>query len=97
MTNRIATPATGYRATHPGRILRRELEARGMTQAQLAAQMERPAQVISQIVREKKSVTPETALGLEQVLGIAAHVWLNLQTNYDLALARSARKERLAD
>ena len=68
-----------------------------MTQAALAARMGRPTQVINQIIGEKKAVTAETARGLEHVLGIPRHIWMNLQSNYALALDRLAEEERLED
>lgn len=79
-------------AYHPGEYIADELEARGMTQRELAKQMGRPYQVINEIVRGKKAVTAETALELEDVLGICAQTWLNLQTGYDLTLALQRRK-----
>lgn len=95
MAIRLKPHEHGYRATHPGRILRGELEARGMTQADLAARMGRPPQVINQIASEKKAVTAQTARGLEHVLGIPRHVWMNLQSNYELAVDRLQEEERL--
>ena len=95
MAIRLKPHEHGYRATHPGRILRSELEARGMTQADLAARMGRPPQVINQIAGEKKAVTAETARGLEHVLGVPRHVWMNLQSNYELAVDRLKEEERL--
>ena len=95
MAIRLKPLEHGYRATHPGRILRRELEARGMTQADLAARMGRPPQVVNQIASEKKAVTAQTARGLEHVLGIPRHVWMNLQSNYELAVDRLQEEAQL--
>ena len=75
-------------ALHPGNLLKEELDERGITQKELADRMGRPAQVINQIVQEKKSVTPQTALELERVLGVNARLWLNLQQNHDLVRER---------
>ena len=77
----------------PGEILEEELEARGMSQKELAARMQRPPQVINEIIKAKKSITPETAIGLEKALGIDAHFWSNLESSYRLALARNRDKE----
>ena len=52
------------RVTPPGRVIRRELDARGWTQKDLAEITGRPEQAISQIVRGHKQITPETALQL---------------------------------
>ena len=72
----------------PGEVLKEELEARGLTQKQLAARMSRPVQMVSELCRGKRELTPKTALGLERVLGIAAHIWLGLETDYRLKLER---------
>jgi len=76
------------RAIHPGIYLGEELEARGMTQAELARRMERPVQVVDEVVRGRKAISAEMALGLERVLGTPSRVWLNLQSMYALARVR---------
>ncbi len=72
----------------PGEILAEELAARGMTQKELAQRMGRPAQSINEVVRGKRALTAETALDLERVLGIEAVLWVRLEGDYRLALAR---------
>ena len=72
----------------PGEILAEELAARGMTQKELAQRMGRPAQSINEVVRGKRALTAETALDLERVLGIEAGLWVRLEGDYRLALAR---------
>ena len=81
----------------PGEILAEELEARGMTQKELAARLGRPAQAINEIIKAKKAITPETAIGLERVLGIDAQFWTNLESNYRMTLARLQEQAMLAD
>lgn len=75
-------------AIPPGETLAEELEAREMTQTELARQMGRPVQAINEIVRGKKEITAQTALQLEEVLGTPAHVWLGLESDYRLVRAR---------
>ncbi|HRC62594.1 MAG: HigA family addiction module antidote protein [Dehalococcoidia bacterium] len=65
-------------AIHPGELLAEELEARGLTQRQLALNIDRTVQAINEIVRGKKAITAETALQLEEALGVPAHLWVNL-------------------
>ena len=77
---------------HPGELLAEELEIRGLTQRELATTMERPVQAINEIVKGKKSITAETAVQLEDALGIPAHLWLNMQSTFDLRRARQARQ-----
>ncbi len=76
------------RAIHPGIYLGEEIEAHGMTQTELARRMERPVQVINEVIRGHKAISNETALGLERVLGTPARVWMNLQSMYELTRAR---------
>ena len=66
----------------PGEVLREEIEALGINQTQLAAALGRPVQVVNEIVRGKKAITQETALELERVLGIGAHVWAGVESAY---------------
>lgn len=80
----------------PGEVLAEELAARGMTRKELAAQLGRPAQAVDEIIRAEKAITPDTARGLEKVLGIAADFWLNLESTYRLTLARNRERESRA-
>ena len=74
--------------SHPGSLLAEELEVRGMSQRELARRIGRPYQVVNEIVRGRKAITPETALQLEAEFGTRAYIWLGLQAKYDLAVAR---------
>ena len=74
----------------PGEVLEEELEARGMTQKELAARLGRPAQAINEIVKAKKAITPDTAIMLEKALGIDAQFWANLEIDYRMTLARNS-------
>ena len=65
--NRLAA-----RATAPGTILKRELEARGWSQKDLSAIVGRPEKTISAIMQGRKAITPETATGLSAALGTSA-------------------------
>lgn len=73
---------------HPGELLAEEIEARGMTQRELAIAMGRAPQVVSEIVRGRRGISAETALQLEAALGTAAHIWVGLDADYRLALAQ---------
>ena len=80
----------------PGEILAEEIEVRGMTQRELAARLGRPPQVINEIIRGKKAITPDTAIGLCQVLGIEASYWMNLENDYQMTLARERNRNAMA-
>ncbi len=82
------------RAVPPGRILSRELKARGWTQKDLAQIMGRPEQVISEIVRAKKRITSGTALELADALGGSPQLWMNLEANYRLVMSVHRKKEK---
>ena len=75
----------------PGMFLAEEIAARGMTQKALAAAMGRSPKVINEIIRGKKAITAETALQLDDVLELPASLWLRLEAEYQLALARERR------
>lgn len=81
--------------THPGEMLLAEfLEPLGLTQVELAQRIGVPFQRINQIVKQKRSVTPDTALRFAQLLGTTPEFWLNLQQNWDLyeAMTESAKE-----
>lgn len=78
-------------SVHPGEILREELKARGLTQVAFAAMVGRSGPVINQIINGKKTITPDTALDLEQGLGISAEFWVRAQADHDLRVARQRR------
>jgi addiction module HigA family antidote len=73
---------------HPGRTLAAELTARGLSGHALALKLRVPANLITEIVRGRRGISSETALRLGCCFGTSAQFWVNLQTNYDLAIAR---------
>jgi addiction module HigA family antidote len=76
--------------THPGEMLLAEfLEPLGLTQVELAKRIGVPFQRVNQIIKQKRAVTPDTALRLAQLLGTSPEFWLNLQQNRDLYEAAS--------
>ena len=80
----------------PGEVLEEEIEARGMTQKELAARLDKPAQAINEIIKGKKAITPDTAIGLGKVLGISPHFWNTLEADYRMTLARNRDREQIA-
>ena len=75
-------------AIPPGEYLEEVLDELGMTKDELARRMGRPPTKLSPIFKGRKAITPETAIQLEQVVGVPAHIWLGLETEYRLTLAR---------
>ncbi len=81
---------------HPGEILGEEIEVRELTVRELALQMRRPARGLAEIVSGRRSLTAEWALDLERALGISARFWMNLQSAYELDVARLKRERQSA-
>ena len=79
------------RVVHPGEILRDELAEMGVTPTAFARQIEVPPNRVSQIIAGKRAVTGDTALRFGHWFGVEPQFWLNLQAQFDLAVA-----ERLA-
>ncbi len=72
----------------PGEYLLEVVEELGISQADLARRMGRPAQAINEIIKGEKAITPDTALQLEQVIGVPAHIWTGLESKFQLVKAR---------
>jgi addiction module HigA family antidote len=73
---------------HPGEILREEfLQPMGLSANALALALRVPATRIGDILRERRGITPDTALRLARYFGTDAQSWMNLQTSYDLKIA----------
>lgn len=72
---------------HPGEVLAGELEELGMTPAELARALHVPSNRLYQLIAGKRAMTADTALRLEQWLGVSAGFWMNLQKRYELDIA----------
>jgi len=82
------TPVNGMRPVHPGEILREDfLTPLGLSVHALAQALHVPATRLHEIVKERRAVTPDTALRLARYFGGDAQSWLNLQASYDLKVA----------
>ena len=91
-------PTAGFRLppTHPGRTLAGEIASRGQTAHALALKLRVPANRISEIIAEKRGISPETALRLGRYFGTGAAFWANLQSQYDLAMVERKLGEQIA-
>lgn len=76
---------------HPGRVLKEELEARDISANRLALDLGVPANRIGAILKGKRAITADTALRLSRYFGASAQFWLDLQSQYDLALTEMER------
>lgn len=76
---------------HPGVVLGEDfLKDMGVSQYRLAKSIGVPARRINEIVQGKRAITADTALRLGKFFGMEAQFWLNLQSHYDLEIARDA-------
>ena len=73
---------------HPGEILGDELEEIGLSAKRLADVIEVPPNRLYQILAGKRNMTADTALRLGRYFGMSAAFWMNLQSAYELDLAR---------
>ncbi len=80
---------------HPGRVLKRELQARSLSANKLALALRVPSGRITSILNGKRAMTPETALRLARYFGNSPQFWMNLQTSYELRVAEETIGERV--
>lgn len=94
----IANNLTSYEPTHPGEVLKEEIEYRGLSQRKLAAQMGVSYSVLNEILNCKRPVTTEYALLFEAALGIDAGLFIRMQARYNIQTIRQNKSwmERLA-
>ena len=73
---------------HPGRLLREEfLPDYGLTGYALAQKIGSPRSTIEDLLRERRSLSAAVALRLARLFGTTPQYWMNMQSNYELALA----------
>lgn len=71
--------------THPGEMLFEEfVKPLGLTQSALAVRLGVSYPRLNEIIKGRRSITPDTALRLARVLGMSAEFWLGLQQDWDL-------------
>lgn len=82
-------------AIHPGEILDETLEARGIKKSLFADKCGIANKTLSQIINGKSAITPEMAIKFERALGSSASLWINLNTDYELYVAREEDKKKI--
>lgn len=73
---------------HPGELVCEYLDHRGWSQSDLARRARLTPKTISEICNQSIAIRADSALELEKVFQRPAHLWLNLQRQYDEAVAR---------
>jgi addiction module HigA family antidote len=85
-----------FAPVHPGVVLAEDfLKAMAITQYRLAKGIGVPPRRINEIVQGKRGVTADTALRLGKFFGMEAQFWMNLQSHYDLEVAKDALASKL--
>jgi addiction module HigA family antidote len=84
----MGTLGYGFYPTHPGEILKDEIESRGISQRRLAREMGVSYSVLNEILNARRPMTEKTALLFEAALGIDADPLMRLQMKYNMQIAR---------
>ncbi|HPT05760.1 MAG TPA: HigA family addiction module antitoxin [Candidatus Egerieousia sp.] len=78
----------GYKATHPGEVLKDEIEYRKISQVELAKKMGMSYKILNDIINERRSLSTISALMFEAALDVSAESLMNLQLKYNIQTAR---------
>ncbi len=81
-----------FTTLHPGEILKEEFEYRGISQKKVSEMIGVPYTMLNEILNCKRQLNAETALMVEAAFGISADMLINIQTRYNLQVARSDSK-----
>jgi addiction module HigA family antidote len=94
----IANNLTPYEPTHPGELLKEEIEYRGISQRKLAKQMGISYTLLNEVLNGKRPVLTEYALLFEAALDIESEMLIKMQADYNLQTIRQNKSwnERLA-
>lgn len=85
----IANNLTPSHPVHPGELIKDEIEYRGISQKDFAAEIGMPASVLNAVLNGKRAVTTEYALLFEAALGIDANIWIRMQAAYNMQKTKS--------
>ncbi len=88
--------ANRMRPIHPGEQLQDELDEMGMSGTAFAAAIHVPGSRITEILRQQRGITADTALRLARHFGTTADYWMNLQKAYELRLAEQTVGEEIS-
>lgn len=83
-------------AAHPGRLLKRELAARKLSANRLALDLGVPSGRITDILNGRRAITADTAVRLGRYFGNSPQFWLDLQSQYDIAVIERDKGKEIA-
>lgn len=92
MTKFSFNQAVPFEATHVGEVIKDELAARNMKQSELSELTGIQKSILNDVIKGKRSLTPEMALLLENALDISATFLMNIQTQYELDCAKQSER-----
>lgn len=81
---------------HPGRLLKRELTARKLSANRLSLDIGVPSGRITDILNGRRSISADTAVRFARYFGNSAQFWLDLQSQYDIAVVERERGGEIA-
>jgi addiction module HigA family antidote len=84
-------------AVHPGRLLKRELNARALSANRLALDLGVPSGRITDILNARRAISADTAVRLGRYFGNGAQFWLHLQSQYDIVVVERKRGKEIVD
>ena len=95
----IANNLEPFEPTHPGGLLKEEIECRGISQKELSRQTGIPYTALNEVLNGKRAITTEYALLIEAALGIESDFWLKMQMDYNIQTTKQNKTfaQRLAD
>lgn len=94
----IANNLEPFEPTHPGEVIKEEIEYRGISQKVLSEQTGIPYKNLNDILNCRRPITANTALLIEAALGVPAHILIGMQMDYNIQIAKSDKSfiERLS-
>jgi addiction module HigA family antidote len=81
---------------HPGRLLKRELVTRALSASRLALEIGVPSGRITDILNGRRSISADTAVRLGRYFGNRPQFWMDLQSQYDIAVVERDRGREIA-
>lgn len=95
----VANNLEPFEPTHPGELLKEEIECRGISQKELSRQTGIPYTALNEVLNCKRAITTEYALLLEAALGIESGFWLRMQMDYNVLTTKRNKTfaQRLAN
>ncbi|NDV47802.1 addiction module antidote protein, HigA family [Paludibacter sp. 221] len=85
---KTANKLTPYTPTHPGEVIKDEIEYRGISQKDLSEKISISYTMLNEVLNGKRPVTANFAILIEAALGIEADILVNMQARYNIQVAR---------